>query len=84
MEVCHSRNGFYPYPLFEQLSPAGRVALFVGCAVAMALSTAGLKRVYGWVNGATVGGDGERPGNVKGKEEYKGVWGSGMSAGGGR
>jgi len=50
----------------------------------MALSTAGLKRVYGWVNGATVGEDGEKPGNVKGKEEYKGVWGSGMSAGGGR
>ncbi|KAJ9659191.1 hypothetical protein H2201_007455 [Coniosporium apollinis] len=86
VELCHARNGFYPYPLFEQLPPAGRIALFVGCAVAMALSTAGLKWVNGWVNGATVAKEGEKPGDVKekGKEEYRGLWGSGMSAGGGR
>ena len=43
IELCFSRNGFYPYPLFEVLDQQGRVALFGGSAVVMAGSTAVLK-----------------------------------------
>jgi len=74
VEICYARNGFYPYPLFEMLSTAERVALFGGSAALMAAATVGCKRAYGWVNG--LGGDGkgvkgpvrqgERPGMVKG------------------
>lgn len=69
IEVCHARNGFYPYPLFEILSPGQRVGLFGGSALVMTASTVVLKWVYGRVNG--VGGkgpveEGQRPGLVNG------------------
>ncbi|MCJ1310204.1 hypothetical protein MMC25_003866 [Agyrium rufum] len=50
VELCFTKNGFYPYPLFEQLSTPWRGVLFTGCAVAMAGVTVVLKGVYGVLN----------------------------------
>ena len=61
IELCYGRNGFYPYPLFELMDTKGRVALFVGSAVVMTLSTVILKWVYGIVNGL----EESRPGDMK-------------------
>jgi hypothetical protein len=41
----------YPYPLFGILSTEQRALLFTGAAVLITISSAGLKWVYGWVNG---------------------------------
>ncbi|KAF2092787.1 hypothetical protein NA57DRAFT_81935 [Rhizodiscina lignyota] len=60
VELCYSHNGFYPYPIFEQLNPPSRAALFALSAAVFAASTFALKGVQGLVNG------GERPGKVKG------------------
>lgn len=54
VEVCHAHNGWYPYPLFEVLSPSWRAALFAGSAVTMTLSTVTLKMLYSRVNGSGV------------------------------
>lgn len=35
LEECHSRNGFYPYPLLEQMGFWERVALWAGSVFAM-------------------------------------------------
>ncbi|KAE8381128.1 hypothetical protein BDV26DRAFT_279071 [Aspergillus bertholletiae] len=51
IERCFSYNGWYPYPIFEQLPFEGRVGLFALSAVVMALSTGTLKWLYGHVNG---------------------------------
>ncbi|KAJ5385863.1 hypothetical protein N7509_008404 [Penicillium cosmopolitanum] len=51
VERCASYNGWYPYPIFEQLPTPGRVALFSLSAVVMAFSTATLKWLHGRVNG---------------------------------
>lgn len=51
IELCYSKNGFYPYPLFEMLGTAERVGLFVGCATTMAMGTGMLRWLYGQVNG---------------------------------
>jgi len=51
IELCYSKNGFYPYPLFQMLDQTQRVGLFVGSAVVMTLSTVILKWLYGRVNG---------------------------------
>lgn len=48
---CYERNGFFPYPLFEQLDTVPRIALFVSAALLMAGSTMMLKWVYGTMNG---------------------------------
>lgn len=62
IELCYSKNGFYPYPLFALLDQKQRVGLFVGSAVVMTLSTVILKWLYGKVNGV----EGEsRVGQVK-------------------
>lgn len=62
IELCYSKNGFYPYPLFAMLDQTQRVGLFVGSAVVMTLSTVTLKWLYGKVNGV----EGEsRAGRVK-------------------
>ncbi|KAJ9630998.1 hypothetical protein H2203_001526 [Taxawa tesnikishii (nom. ined.)] len=50
-ELCYSKNGFYAYPIFEQLDTPGRAALFSGSAVVMAVSTLSLSWLYGKVNG---------------------------------
>lgn len=51
VEQCFANNGWYPYPIFDQLPTIGRVALFSLSAVVMALSTATLKWLHGRVNG---------------------------------
>ena len=48
---CYEHNGFFPYPLFEQLETAPRIALFASAALLMAGSTMVLKWVYGSMNG---------------------------------
>ncbi|PLB45292.1 hypothetical protein P170DRAFT_513316 [Aspergillus steynii IBT 23096] len=50
IEHCFAHNGWYPYPIFEQVPFEGRVGLFVLSAAVMALSTATLKWLYGRVN----------------------------------
>ncbi|KAF2834089.1 hypothetical protein M501DRAFT_905893, partial [Patellaria atrata CBS 101060] len=51
IDVCYAHNGFYPYPIFEVLSPPWRAVLFGGSAVTMTLSTLTLRWLYGVVNG---------------------------------
>ncbi|KAL4884443.1 hypothetical protein BJY04DRAFT_225644 [Aspergillus karnatakaensis] len=51
VERCFALNGWYPYPIFEQLPLEGRIGLFGLSAVVMALSTATLKWLHGRVNG---------------------------------
>ncbi|KAF2156764.1 integral membrane protein [Myriangium duriaei CBS 260.36] len=51
VEHCYAQNGFYPYPLFDQVGFEGRAALFIGSALVMGSATWALKRVYGAVNG---------------------------------
>ncbi|GFF35169.1 hypothetical protein IFM51744_02693 [Aspergillus udagawae] len=59
-------NGWYPYPIFEQVPFEGRVGLFVMSAIVMALSTATLKWLYGRVNGfGTASKPRSRPGALK-------------------
>lgn len=41
----------YPYPLFHVLTTAQRVALFTGSGITCAVSTVGLKWLYGKING---------------------------------
>ena len=62
IELCYSKNGFYPYPLFAMLDQTQRVGLFVGSAVVMTLSTVILKWLYGKVNGVEAE---SRSGHVK-------------------
>lgn len=56
IELCYTRNGFYPYPLFEMLDTKGRVGLFVVSALVMTLSTVVLNWIYARLNGV----EGER------------------------
>ncbi|KAL2821782.1 hypothetical protein BDW59DRAFT_181154 [Aspergillus cavernicola] len=66
VERCFQHNGWYPYPIFEQLPFEGRVGLFALSAVVMAISTATLKWLYGRVNGfGTPVKAQARPGAVK-------------------
>lgn len=51
IERCFKLNGWYPYPIFDQVPFEGRLGLFVLSAVVMAGSTATLKHLYGRVNG---------------------------------
>ncbi|KAK4162533.1 FAR-17a/AIG1-like protein [Cladorrhinum sp. PSN259] len=51
VEYCYTRNGWYPYPIFDLLSTGQRVVLFTVSGLLMAVSTMGLKWVYGKVNG---------------------------------
>lgn len=62
IELCYSKNGFYPYPLFALMNTNQRIGLFVGSAVFMTLSTIMLKWVYGKINGLEKE---SRSGNVK-------------------
>jgi hypothetical protein len=66
IERCYKYNGWYPYPIFEQVAFEGRVGLFVMSAIVMALSTATLQWLYGRVNGfGTVSKPKTRPGALK-------------------
>ncbi|PNS17713.1 UPF0641 membrane protein [Sphaceloma murrayae] len=51
VEHCYSKNGFYPYPIFDEAGFNGRIVLFAGSAFVMALATVLLKWVYAVVNG---------------------------------
>jgi len=51
IELCYANNGWYPYPIFEMLPTSGRIALFSGSAIIMALNTVTLKWLYGRLNG---------------------------------
>lgn len=70
VELCYTHNGYYPYPLFEQLQMPYRIGLFAGSALVMSCSTWCLKWLYERVNGRSIeeGVEGEeksRPGDVK-------------------
>lgn len=66
IERCYAHNGWYPYPIFEQLPTEGRIGLFALSAVVMAFSTSTLKWLYGRVNGyGTRTHATSRPGAVK-------------------
>ncbi|KAF4555287.1 Hypothetical protein D9617_2g052400 [Elsinoe fawcettii] len=51
VELCYSKNGFYPYPLFDEAGFTGRIIIFTGSAVVMGIATAALKFIYSSVNG---------------------------------
>ncbi|KAH8910783.1 hypothetical protein BR93DRAFT_934370 [Coniochaeta sp. PMI_546] len=51
VEYCFSKNGWYPYPIFDLLSTWQRVVLFTVSACLMTGSTMALKWVYGKLNG---------------------------------
>ena len=51
VEECHRHNGFYPYPIFEEVGFGGRIVLHVVSALVMTGSTVVLKRLYRVVNG---------------------------------
>ncbi|KAJ5761216.1 hypothetical protein N7520_008372 [Penicillium odoratum] len=69
VEQCFLYNGWYPYPLFEQLSTVGRIGLFSLSAVVMAMSTVTLQWLYGRVNGFGTGIPSQsRPGDIKRKD----------------
>lgn len=53
IELCYSKNGFYPYPLFDKLNSTQRVALFGGSAVVMTGSTIMIKWLYRRINGGS-------------------------------
>ncbi|KAF2474641.1 uncharacterized protein BDR25DRAFT_322844 [Lindgomyces ingoldianus] len=54
IELCHSHNGFYPYPIFALLGTWQRIGLFVVSGVTMWLLGAGLRMGYTRVNGYEV------------------------------
>ncbi|KAJ5675407.1 hypothetical protein N7462_008304 [Penicillium macrosclerotiorum] len=69
VEQCFLYNGWYPYPIFEQLPTTGRIGLFSLSAVVMVLSTATLKWLYGRLNGfGTPSPPKSRPGDIKRKD----------------
>ncbi|KAF1953947.1 hypothetical protein CC80DRAFT_133581 [Byssothecium circinans] len=51
IELCYSRNGFYPYPIFALLSTLQRIILFAGSGVAMWAIGVGLRWAYCTING---------------------------------
>ncbi|OTA89704.1 hypothetical protein M434DRAFT_398420 [Hypoxylon sp. CO27-5] len=51
VEYCYSRNGWYPYPIFDILSTWQRALLFTFSASLMTGSTMMLKWTYGMING---------------------------------
>ncbi|KAJ5925459.1 hypothetical protein N7454_008098 [Penicillium verhagenii] len=69
VEQCFLYNGWYPYPIFEQLSTVGRIGLFSLSAAVMAFSTVTIQWLYGRVNGfGTDIPTQSRPGDIKRKE----------------
>ncbi|KAL9005986.1 MAG: hypothetical protein Q9188_001276 [Gyalolechia gomerana] len=51
VETCYRHNGWYPYPIFQELTTPWRIALFAFSGVLMAGSAASLKLIYGALNG---------------------------------
>ncbi|KAF2175425.1 hypothetical protein K469DRAFT_702230 [Zopfia rhizophila CBS 207.26] len=60
IELCYSKNGFYPYPIFGLLGTWQRVGLFVLSGVTMWVVGSVLRGIYACVNG--VEGFGEEKG----------------------
>ncbi|KAF1971374.1 hypothetical protein BU23DRAFT_470650, partial [Bimuria novae-zelandiae CBS 107.79] len=56
IELCYSRNGFYPYPIFALLTTPQRVGLFALSGVAMWAAGAGLRWCYRVINGTETHG----------------------------
>jgi hypothetical protein len=50
-EICFSKNGFYPYPLFGLLTTYQRAGLFAISGVTMWVAGGALRALYAWVNG---------------------------------
>jgi FAR-17a/AIG1-like protein len=61
VEECYRKNGFYPYPIFDEAGFNGRIGLFVMSAVTMTLGLWTLSGAYGLINRK------ERPGRLKGE-----------------
>ncbi|KAK7970739.1 hypothetical protein PG988_009812 [Apiospora saccharicola] len=51
VEYCFTRNGWYPYPIFDVLSTWQRFLLFSFSSLVMSGSTMALKWLYGKLNG---------------------------------
>ncbi|KAL6869781.1 hypothetical protein ACO1O0_001111 [Amphichorda felina] len=51
IELCFSKNGWYPYPIFGLLTTSNRVLLFIFSAILTTVSSVILKWVYGLANG---------------------------------
>ncbi|PHH60084.1 hypothetical protein CDD81_2128 [Ophiocordyceps australis] len=51
VELCFSKNGWYPYPMFGLLSTSQRVLLFAFSALLVTLTSGGLKWLYARING---------------------------------
>jgi hypothetical protein len=51
IELCYSRNGWYPYPIFALLNTWQRVGLFGLSGMTMWVVGAGLRSLYAFVNG---------------------------------
>jgi hypothetical protein len=51
IEICYSRNGFYPYPLFGILTTYQRIGLFAVSGSIMWVAGGALRALYAYVNG---------------------------------
>jgi hypothetical protein len=51
IEICYSRNGFYPYPIFALLTTYQRIGLFVVSGAIMWVVGGLLRAAYAWCNG---------------------------------
>ncbi|KAK2628278.1 hypothetical protein QTJ16_002924 [Diplocarpon rosae] len=65
VEQCYMHNGFYPYPLFGELSTIPRICLFTGAALLMTGSTVMLQKLCTLVNGRQPADTSRAPSNVK-------------------
>ncbi len=54
IELCYSRNAFYPYPIFGMLSMPYRMLLFANSALIFFMALWGLKWLYRAVNGKEI------------------------------
>ncbi|KAH6967483.1 FAR-17a/AIG1-like protein [Fusarium venenatum] len=53
IELCFYKNGWYPYPMMDQLSAIQRVVVFVASAGLLTASSSALQCVHGKVHGST-------------------------------
>jgi hypothetical protein len=51
IEICYSRNGFYPYPIFALLTTYQRIGLFALSGTIMWVVGGALRAAYAWCNG---------------------------------
>ncbi|KAH7417429.1 FAR-17a/AIG1-like protein [Cadophora sp. MPI-SDFR-AT-0126] len=65
VEECNKHNGFYPYPMFEELSTILRAGVFVGAALLMTGSTVALQKLCALVNGRQPADKSQAPSSFK-------------------